>query len=196
MLLYDINRAVNPAIFSNISINVNLVENLSIQQYINISAEKPHWSITSAIPLIHDTILTKFCLALHKGILVDSVQKNIAINPLLANTKIKQFFTINELLLEHNMSNLYAGQQMYFNINNASLVSDIIFYTTKAKFTNEEIPFIVYENGNYVLLDPNFIESCKIMLSKKHITGNEFDCISNYYEVFMDKLKILNTYND
>lgn len=30
MLLYGIDRVINPAIFSNISINVNLVENLQI----------------------------------------------------------------------------------------------------------------------------------------------------------------------
>lgn len=94
------------------------------------------------------------------------------------------------------MATPYMGQKMYFNIEDVSLFSDIIFYTTEVKFNNKEIPFIIYENGNCVLLDLNFIESCKIMFSKKYITNSEFDYILGYKEIFIDKLKILHTYNN
>lgn len=78
VLLYDINRAISTT-FPNIQIKENPIENSFIQQYINI--KKPYWSIKSTIPLVNDSILTKYCLpSLHKGLLIDSVQNSIINN--------------------------------------------------------------------------------------------------------------------
>lgn len=173
--------------------------------YTNINISKPHWCFFNPnIPLIHDTILTKTCVKYpaQRGIIIDSVQKDITYksiknkNLIVKNKVITQFFTINEFLSIKNMTQPKPEANIYFDFNNIIIQSDIIFHTTKSKFENKESIFMMHDGKMYTLLDSDFIKSCEIMLSEKKISNYDYDYISDYYEVFTNKLKVLHNYNN